>query len=202
MTMTPRVSKIVLTSHITFSVGWFGAVAVFLALAITGLTTLNIQLARSTYWAMELSTWFVIIPFCLASLLSGIVQALGTPWGLIKHYWILVKLLLTIGMTILLLLHLKPISFLAGVAADPLFENAKSSGLLIDLIAKTGAAILVLLATTTISIYKPWGKTPFGQPSNPKQVAKRSLSFYLFTGLIILIVIFVLTHLFGGGMSH
>ncbi len=99
--MTTRITKLVLTSHITFSVGWLGAVAVFLALAITGLTSQNIQLARSAYMAMEMSAWFVIVPFCLASLFTGLIQALGTKWGLFKHYWIVVKLFLTI-------LHLLP----------------------------------------------------------------------------------------------
>ncbi len=47
MTMTPRLSKAVLTSHITFSVGWLGAVVVFLILAITGLTSQDIQTSRA-----------------------------------------------------------------------------------------------------------------------------------------------------------
>ena len=86
MTLTPRISKIVLTGHITFSVGWLGAVAVFMALAITGLKTTNSQLANATYLAMELSTWYVIVPFCLVSFFTGIIQAIGTSWRLFKHY--------------------------------------------------------------------------------------------------------------------
>lgn len=39
MTLTPQLSKVVLTSHITFSVGWLGAIAVFLVLAIAGVTS-------------------------------------------------------------------------------------------------------------------------------------------------------------------
>ncbi|HZH96176.1 MAG TPA: hypothetical protein VEY06_09840, partial [Flavisolibacter sp.] len=99
--MTPRLSKALLTSHITFSVGWIGAVAVFLALAITGLTTQDNQLARSSLIAMELSAWFVVVPFCFTSLFTGVVQAFGTKWGLFKHYWIVVKLFLTVGSTVL-----------------------------------------------------------------------------------------------------
>jgi hypothetical protein len=205
MTMTPRKSKLVLTSHVTFSVGWLGAVAVFLALAITGLITLDKQLARSTYHAMELSTWFVIIPFCLASFLTGLIQALGTKWGLFRHYWIIVKLFLTFAMTILLFLHLQPISYLAGVATDMTVLKVSESGLVIDLITKAGAAVLALLATTTISIYKPWGKIPnrqhrYNQQEN-MQNKKKSASFYLFVGLISLIIIFIVIHLFGGGMN-
>ncbi len=129
MTMTFRLSKLVLTTHIMFSVGWLGAVAVFLAFAITGLTSQDTQLARAAYLAMELSGWFVIVPFCLASLFTGLIQALGTKWGLFKHYWIAVKLLLTIAATIILLLHMKPISYLAGIAASTSFSNTLLPGL-------------------------------------------------------------------------
>lgn len=207
MTMTNRLSKFVLTTHITFSVGWLGAVAVFIALAITGLTTGNNQLSRSSLLAMDLSTWFVIVPFCLTSLLTGLVQAFGTKWGLFKHYWIVVKLFLTIAMTILLLLHMQPISYLAGVAADPSFSNSQYTGQLIDIIAKAGAAILVLIAITTISIYKPWGKIQLTQKSNSQlniQVnvnkSKKSLTFYVLIVLGILILFIIIKHLFGGDM--
>lgn len=208
--MTPRLSKAVLTSHITFSVGWLGAVAVFLALAITGLTSPNIQLVRSSYLAMELSAWFVIVPFSLTSLFTGIVQAVGTKWGLFKYYWIVIKLFLTVASTALLLLHLQPIRYLADAAADASFSNAQQAGQLIQLIAKAGAAVLVLLAITTISVYKPWGKTPFAGKGNPllaKQVngknAKKPWVFYLLAGLLGLLIIFILLHhLFGGGMPR
>ncbi len=209
--MAPRTSKLVLTSHITFSVGWLGAVVVFLALAITGLSSQNIQLARSAYVAMELSAWYVIVPFCLASLFTGVVQSLGTKWGLFKHYWIVVKLFLTIAATIFLLLHLQPISYLAGIAANTSLSNIQEPGLQIQLIAVSGAAILVLLAATTISVYKPWGKIQFGMRDINKEIfvqgnkatSKKSLGFYILIGLAILILIFIIMHLFGGGMgSH
>ena len=36
MAMTPGLRKVALTTHVTSSVGWIGAVAAFLALAIAG----------------------------------------------------------------------------------------------------------------------------------------------------------------------
>jgi hypothetical protein len=74
----PRLRKFALTAHVTSSVGWLGAVAGFLALAVAGLTSQNAQMARAAYLAMELITWFVIVPLGLASLLTGLVQSLGT----------------------------------------------------------------------------------------------------------------------------
>jgi ABC-type nickel/cobalt efflux system permease component RcnA len=82
-----QLRKLVLTAHITFSVGWLGAVAVFLALAIAGLTSRDPQMVRAAYSAMELTARFVIVPLAIASLFSGLIQSLGTPWGLFRHYW-------------------------------------------------------------------------------------------------------------------
>lgn len=162
MTMTPRLRKFALTAHITSSVGWLGAGAGFLALAVSGLTSQDDQMVRAAYLAMELTGWFVIAPLSLASLLTGLVQSLGTEWGLFRHYWILVKLLITILATILLLVHMQPISYTAGVAAETTLSSADLGGLRIQLVADAGAALLVLLVATTLSVYKPQGMTPYG----------------------------------------
>ena len=129
MTMTPGLRKFALTAHVTSSVGWLGAVAGFLALAVAGLTSQDAQTVRAAYLAMELTGWFVIVPLSLASLLTGLVQSLGTKWGLFRHYWVLVKLLLTIFATIVLLLHMQTVSYLAGVAAETTLSSADLSGL-------------------------------------------------------------------------
>lgn len=207
--MTPRLNKAMLASHITFSVGWLGAVVVFLVLAITGLTSQDNQLARSSLIAMEVSAWFVIVPFCLTSLFTGIVQAIGTKWGLFKHYWIIVKLFLTVGSTLLLLLHMQPISYLAGVATETSFSNSQHAEQIINLISKAGAAIIVLLAITTISIYKPWGKIQIKQNNNfnnnmqdNETKPKKSWTFYALIGLVSLIIIFIISHLLSGGMPR
>ena len=73
---------------------------------------------RAAYLAMHLITWFVIVPLCLAALLTGIVQSLGTTWGLFRHYWVVTKLLLTVLATIILLVHTQPIDRVAAVAAQ------------------------------------------------------------------------------------
>ncbi|MDQ6901046.1 MAG: hypothetical protein M3072_16375, partial [Candidatus Dormibacteraeota bacterium] len=88
MTMTPSLRKFALTAHVTCSVGWLGAVAGFLALAVAGLTSRDAQMVRGTYLAMDVTGWFVIVPLSFASLLTGLISSLGTPWGLFRHYWV------------------------------------------------------------------------------------------------------------------
>lgn len=77
MTMTPRVRKLMLTAHVTASIGWVGALAVFLAHALAGVVSQDEQLVRAVSLVMGLTAWFVIMPLSLASLTTGLAQALG-----------------------------------------------------------------------------------------------------------------------------
>jgi hypothetical protein len=167
MTMTPRVRKFALTAHVTSSVGWLGAIVVFLALAVVGLTSQDAQTVRGAYLVMEPAAWFVLVPLAFASLLTGIVQGLGTTWGLFRHYWILFKLLITVFATVVLLIYMETFSFMAGVAADPsadlgVVRNA-SPGL------HAALAVLLLLVATVLAVYKPRGMTPYGRRKQHEQ---------------------------------
>lgn len=203
--MKPGLLKAFLISHITVSVGWLGAVAVFLSLAITSILSKNVQAVNAACMAMEISAWFIILPFCIASLVTGIIQALITKWGLLNHYWIIVKLILTLGSTILLILHLKPIGQLAGIVSDPPVINGYS-GLQIQMVADSGAALLVLLTMITISIYKPWGKTNNAIQGKSRAIVatnvgeRTSLRKYVLIAVIALLLFIVIKHLTGGGM--
>src|SRR5437899_34960 len=162
MLMSAPVRKFALTTHITSSVGWFGAVAAFLSLAIAGQTSQNAQTVRAAYLSLELTTWAVIVPLSVASLLTGIVQSLGTTWGLFRHQWIVAKLGLTVLATIILLVHTQPIDRVAAVAAERTLSSADLRQLRIQLVADAGAAVFALLVATTLSVYKPWGLTSYG----------------------------------------
>jgi len=141
--LTPQLRRLALTAHIVASVGWLGAVAAFLALAVVGLVSPDALLVRSAYAVMGALTWYAILPLCLAALATGVVHSLGTVWGLFRHYWVLVKLALTLLSTLILLVHLRPIAAIAAIAA-------------------AGLAVLALLLATTLSVYKPQGLTPYG----------------------------------------
>ena len=161
MTLAPPLRRFVLTAHITFAVGWLGAVASFLALAITGLTTTETQIMNTAYFAMVLITRFVILPLSFAPLITGPILSLGTPWGLFRHYWILAKLVINILSTIILVIHLQPISHLSHLVVDGTLSTAEPS-LRIQMVAASGAAVVALLAATALAVYKPRGMTPYG----------------------------------------
>jgi hypothetical protein len=160
MTLTPRLRKLALTVHVAVSVGWLGAVAAFLALAIVGLTSQDARTARGAYLVMWPATWLVLVPLAIASLVSGVVQSLGTSWGLLRHYWVLFKLLISVVATIVLLVYLETFRFMAGVAADSSADLAVVRNASPALHAVL--ALLGLLVATALGVYKPPGMTPYG----------------------------------------
>lgn len=162
MTMKPTLRKFMRTTHIIVTVGWLGTVAAFLVLAIVGLTSLDMQMVRAAYLAMDVITRFVIVPLSLIPLLAtGPLLSLGTPWGLFRHYWIIVKLVINILSTLILLVHLRPISYMARVAAEGTLSNADRR-IQIQLVVAAGAGLMALLVAIGLAVYKPRGMTPYG----------------------------------------
>lgn len=159
--MRPRIRKLLLLTHIASSVGWFGAVVPYLALTIAGLTSHDPQVVRAAYLSMDLIGWFVIVPFSLVSLLTGLVQSLFTQWGLFRQWWIVAKFLLTIVSVLILLRHMQGASHMAHLAAGTLPVDFHSQQ--IEHLIHPAGGLLVLLATMALSVFKPGGMTPYGQ---------------------------------------
>lgn len=167
MTMTPGLRKLALTAHVTSTVGWLGAIIGFLALAISGLTSRDIQTVRATYLAMELTGWYVLVPLCIASLLTGLVMSLGTPWGLFRHYWVLIKFLITVASALILFMYTRTLNHLGDLAADTTLslDDLRNPSPALH----AGLALLALLVTTTLSVYKPQGMTRYGRRKQREQ---------------------------------
>lgn len=160
MILSPRGRRLLLTAHLTTSVGWLGAVAAFLALGVVGLTSTDPATVRGVYLAMDPAAWLVLVPLALATLLTGIVQSFGTAWGLLRHYWVVFKLLITVFATVVLLTYMETFAYMAGVAADPAapLDRVRSASPVLH----ASLALLVLLVATVLAIYKPRGLTPYG----------------------------------------
>ena len=167
--MTPHLRKLVLTAHVAASVGWLGAVAAFLGLGIVGLASKDAQTVRGVYLVMEPTAWLVLVPLAVASLVTGLIQSLGTKWGLFRHYWVVFKLLINVGSTVVLLTYMRTFSVMADVAADPAVEldtvrNASP-------VLHAAVALALLGFATVLAIYKPRGLTPYGRRASNRNQA-------------------------------
>lgn len=168
MTLTPGLRNAALTAPVTSSVGWLGAVAGFLALAVAGLASQDALMEHAVSLAAEPITWFVITPLALAALFTGLVMSLGTPSGLFRHSWVLVTRRLTVLATVVLQSTQTASSFAGRAAAtDSADRGGRRSYRL-----HAGVGLLVLLVTTTLSVSKPLGTSPYGRRT-PRQERAR-----------------------------
>jgi hypothetical protein len=164
--MRPGVRKFALSAHLTFSVGWIGALVAYLSLGVAAVTSEDLQTVRAAWVAMELTGWYVIVPLALGSLATGLVMALGTKWGLFRQYWVLISFVLTVLATVVLLLHMPTVSSIADAAQEA--EGATLDRLGGDLL-HPGIGLVVLLVVQTLNIYKPPGLTRYGWRKQQEQ---------------------------------
>jgi hypothetical protein len=155
-----RGRRLALTAHVTASMGWLGAAAAILAMAVMGLTSDDQRIVRAVYLVMEPTAWLALVPLAIASLVTGVLSSLVSVWGLVRHWWVVFKLLINVFATIILVMYMETFRAMAQLAADPsasldLVRNP--SPLLHGIIA-----IVALLAATVLSVYKPRGLTPWG----------------------------------------
>ena len=157
--LSPRLRKFLLAAHVVVSVGWLGIVVTMLVLSIAAATTQEVGMSEAAYVLLDDVSDTLVAPppasFSIAALLTGIVLSLGTRWGLFEHYWVVAKLLLTAAVIFsgifLVDRWLQQASAAPGGTAPTL------------LIYASVVHLLMLVAATVISVYKPWGKTKRGR---------------------------------------
>lgn len=151
MTLTPPWRKALLTLHVASSVGWLGTDAVLLTFGIAGLRG---AAPTVVYPAASLVGTVLFAPLAVLVWLVGVGSALLTPWGLLRHWWVLTKLVITTVMLGLVLLLLLPKLRQAGDLETALSPRDRA-----DLVIAPAVSSTLLIIATTLSSYKPWGRT-------------------------------------------
>jgi hypothetical protein len=217
--MTPELRRFTFSAHITSSVGWLGACLAFLAFAVIGFTSDDPLTVRGAYLLMAPAAWFVLVPLAHVSLLTGIALSLGTTWGLLRYYWIVAKLGITVFSTVILLVYMGTFREMAGVAADPASDLAIVRNP--SPIVHATLALVLLVAATVLGIYKPFGLTAYGKRaleasrrSDPATIAtagrisvqgRRSTPLWVYVAgaiTIALALFAIVLHLTGAPLGH
>lgn len=159
--MRPRVRQAALIAHVSTSVGWMGAVAAFIVLDVATVVSGDVPTLRAAYIGMDLMTAWAIVPLAFAAFATGILMSLGTRWGLFRHWWVVVTLILTVIATGVLLVQLPVIGHRAEMAADPTTTDSELRGMGNLLLHSIGGTV-VLLVITVLNIVKPRGLTAYG----------------------------------------
>lgn len=157
MRLSPPLRRAALAVHLAVSVGWIGAIAAYLALDLTAASAAGATTLRAAYFGMCVIAGSVIVPLAVATLVTGLVVSLGTKWGLVRHWWVLVSLALTVFASVVLLVETGTIASYAAIAADPAATDAQVQALGSTLVHSL-AGSLVLLIVLALNVYKPVGE--------------------------------------------
>jgi len=126
-----------------------------LFLGISAATTGREELADSYYAVMDRLVNNLMPAAAIATLATGLLLALTTKWGLLRHYWVLAKLVLGLGTVVV------GVTAIDGAIQDTIAARATAgSATANDLLLPAIAATPTMLATATgLAIAKPWGRT-------------------------------------------
>ena len=144
--LSPRARRAILTTHIVASVGLLGDCAAVLATAIRAATTDDRELAASAYELMSMFSFVFGIPLSFAALGTGLALGLGSKWGVLRHGWVLAKLLVIVSVILVG-------AFVIGPSEAAMTDG--DGGRETVLIVAPAYQVLALCVTTGLSVYKP-----------------------------------------------
>lgn len=203
MQFGPTARKLNFTIHLISSLAWIGAVGAFLVLSVVGLRSADPATIRACYFSMDLIGRYLIFPLSVATIVIGVIQALGTPWGLVRHYWVLLKLVLTVGGAALLVLH--QYGAIAEAARRPVAFGVQVGigvgALGRQLVMDAALAIILLVVIAGIAVFKPWGPTPYSKEAGANREMPLSLKLFC-AALGAMIIAFAIMHHAPGMNRH
>lgn len=161
--LTRPARRAALVVHVVASAAWLGLTLGLLALGVTAATTDAPETVAAGVRGMKLFADWLLLPLALLTLASGLVLAMGTPWGLARYRWVYTKFWLTLGTTLATFFALRPgvNSAFAAVAAGAPLPDAG------DVLFGPVVSLSAYVFMTVLSLLKPWGLTRRGRRSRP-----------------------------------
>jgi hypothetical protein len=176
MNLAPDTRKVVLAVHLTCSVGWLGAVVAYVPLDLTVALSNEAATVRAAWTAMGLIASWAIVPLAITSLVTGLLISLGTRWGLFRHWWVVVSLVLTVVAVLVLLQEMSVIGGSATTASVLATPDEQVLALPPTLPHSIGG-LLVLLVVQWLNVFKPQGLTPYGWRRQQEERARLATRF-------------------------
>jgi alpha-glucosidase (family GH31 glycosyl hydrolase) len=154
--LSPRGRKAVLTLHIVSGVGWLGAAYTILVLDVLGARTSDPVLRLGSYEVVHAFNWPVSIPLALTMLVTGAALGLGTRFGLVRHWWVLTKLTLSVAV---ILANQRLLQDRVELVIGRLSTGTDLGSLPEQLLAISAGIVIALTLVVAVAVFKPWGPT-------------------------------------------
>lgn len=155
--LRPATRKLWLVLHILSAAAWIGVDVIVAVLVAAGMSGGD----RTRGLAYQALGSFVVWPMLTAGLVclgTGLILGLGSKWGLLRYWWVAVKLALNLVLCTLILVALNP-----GMPEVRAHGEALSAGLTspldtANLVFPPIVSLTALSLATVLSVYKPWGR--------------------------------------------
>ncbi|KOV85323.1 hypothetical protein [Nocardia sp. NRRL S-836] len=171
--LSGRARKAVLLVHVLSAAAWLGIDVALGILIVIAVSTEDVTTAGIAIQAVDMFAIWPMFGASLVCMVSGVVLGVGSKYGLVRYWWVAVKLVLNIGMSLLIAFALRPgVEEAARIGARMLAGDSAAvvpSGLLHPVVV----APTLLLFAYVLSVFKPWGR--IRKPAEPVGRQRRDL---------------------------
>ncbi|MBE1530268.1 hypothetical protein [Actinomadura algeriensis] len=152
--------RVWLTLHVGVSVGWLGLAVAMATLAVAGATAEQHAVRHGAYVLMHVFDLAIVIPSVALAIITGLVVSLGTKWGLVRHWWVLLKFVISLVIPVIATVQSGWIERLEHRTADPAGDPGDLGLVLVGCMLVYTA---LLWTAVVLSVVKPGGRTPWAR---------------------------------------
>lgn len=154
----PRARKTTMVVHIVSGGAWIGIDVMVGVLVVVGWSSPDAAVRGIAYQALGRFVVWPMLAAGLTCLASGLVLGLGTRWGLLRYWWVAVKLALTVALCTLIIVVLRPGMTEVREHGEALTAGETATGDVSTLFFPPAVSLTVLTLATAIAVVKPWGR--------------------------------------------
>ena len=152
-----RTRKGVLVMHIVSAGAWIG-IDVVMGVVVFSALLADDDTRALCYRALELFAVWPLLAAGLVCLASGVVLGLATKYGLVRYWWVAIKLALNIVLTALVPIALRPEVIRAAEQGWRFAAGEPASLAVGNLIFPPIVSPTALLIAVVLAVFKPWGR--------------------------------------------
>jgi hypothetical protein len=154
--LSRRGRQTLIVAHYVSSLGWLGVGFCQLTLNVVALTTGDPALRHAAHEFAHILDRSLLTFLAVSSAVTGILLGVRTKWGLVRYWWVTVKLVVTVSLIIATPIWvgawIRQAIDATGTGAGPYPRG--------ELMTSSVVIVSTLAVVTVVSVVKPWGRIP------------------------------------------
>jgi hypothetical protein len=150
--------KTTLIVHIVSAGAWIGIDVMVAVLVLTGRFGTSDEVRGLAYRALATFVVWPMLASGLICLVTGLLLGLGTRWGLLRYWWVAIKLVLNLVLCTLILVLLQPGMDEVNDYGRTLTSGTPEPAFISNLFFPPAVSLTALTFATVLAVAKPWGR--------------------------------------------